>query len=150
MTARLSSALPADAVTISTDAATRPFWEAAKRRQLVACRCASCQAFRMPPTPYCPECRSTDVDWPELSGRGRVYSYAIVHGYPGVSDITLVPVVVELEDAPGVKIVSNVVGIDPEDVHIDMELIVDFHPIADDWMLPIFRPANDQREGDHD
>lgn len=135
-----ATALPAERVHITTDAATEPFWAAAKERRLVAPRCGDCGTFRLPPTPFCPECQSRAVDWRQLSGRGSVYSFAVVHGFPGLPDITLVPAVVELPDAPGVRLVSNVIGVDPQTVRIGLPLVVDFHPISDGWLLPVFRP----------
>jgi uncharacterized OB-fold protein len=95
----------------------------------------------MPPTPFCPQCQSTDVDWTLLSGRATVFSFAVVHGFPGLPDITMVPVVVDLEGAPGARLVSDVVGVGAEDVHIGMELEVFFSPIAGGWKLPLFRVA---------
>lgn len=136
---KLATALPSDVARITTDAVTEPFWQAARSRRLVAPRCTECGTFRLPPTPFCPECQSMSVEWPELSGRGTVYSFAVVHGFPGLPDLTIVPAVVELPDAPGARLVSNVVDIEPEDVRIGMELTVDFHPIRDGWLLPVFR-----------
>ena len=49
--------------------------------------------------------------------------------------------VVDLPDAPGARLVTNVVGVDPADVSIGTELTVDFHPISDGWLLPVFRVA---------
>ena len=134
-----ASALPGEHVTITTDPTTEPFWLAAKQRRLVAPRCEDCGTFRMPPTPYCPECQSRKIDWVELSGRAEVYSFAVVHGHPVVPDIVLVPVVLDLPDAPGARLVSNVIDIDPAEVEIGMQLTVDFHPISDGWLLPVFR-----------
>jgi len=142
--ARRATALPSDAVGIATDTVTEPFWQAAKDRRLVAPRCGDCGTFRLPPTPFCPECQSTAVDWPQLSGRATVYSFAVVHGYPGLPDLTLVPAVVELPDAPGVRLVSNVIGVEPADVRIGLALTVDFHPITDGWLLPVFRVAAEE------
>lgn len=138
----LSTALPTETVRITTNPVTEPFWQAAKERRLVAPRCTSCGTFRLPPTPYCPECQSDGVEFVDLSGRAEVYSFAVVHGFPGLPDVTLVPVVVDLPDAPGARLVSNVVGVDPADVEIGMQLVVDFHPIQDDWLLPVFRVAD--------
>lgn len=138
----LSTAIPGDNIQITTNRTTLPFWEAAKKRRLVVPRCGRCDHFRMPPTAYCPECQSTDIDWVELSGRGEVYSFAIVHGYPGMPDLLLVPAVVSLPDAGGLRIVSNVIDVDPADVNIGDPLAVDFHPIKDDWLLPVFRIAS--------
>jgi uncharacterized OB-fold protein len=141
-----ATARPSETVRITTDPITEPFWQAAKERRLVAQRCAQCGHFRLPPRPYCPECQSAESEWPELSGRAVVYSFAVVHGFPGLPDITLVPVVVDMPDAPGARLVSNVVDVDPESVQIGMELVVDFHPISDGWLLPVFRPASDKEE----
>lgn len=137
----LATALPSELVQITTNPITEPFWQAAKQRRLVAPKCRSCGHFRLPPTPYCPECQSDGVDWTELSGRAEVFSFAVVHGFPGLPDVTLVPVVVDLPDAPGARLVSNVIDIEPTDVHIGMQLVVDFHPITDGWQLPVFRRA---------
>ncbi|MWA03029.1 acyl dehydratase [Actinomadura sp. LD22] len=136
-----AQALPADHVRITTDTSTEPFWQAAKQERLVAPKCAACGTFRLPPTPFCPECQSTEVDWTELSGRATVFSFSVVHGFPGLPDITLVPVILDLPDAPGARLVSNVIDVEPEKVEIGMELEVLFSPISDGWLLPLFRPV---------
>jgi uncharacterized OB-fold protein len=140
-TPQLAVALPGELVNITTSPDTEPFWQAAKQDRLEVPKCGQCGHFRMPPTPFCPECQSTEVEWTQLSGRATVFSFAVVHGFPGLPDITMVPVVVDLEGAPGARLVSDVVDVAPEDVHIGMELAVFFSPIADDWKLPLFRVA---------
>jgi uncharacterized OB-fold protein len=140
-TAALATTVPAEHIRIAVNATTEPFWAAAKEGRLVAPQCADCGTFRLPPTPFCPNCRSTVLDWPELSGEATVYSFAVVHGFPGLPDLVLVPAVLDLPDAPGARLVSNVVDVDPSEVFIGMRLRVDFVPIADGWMLPIFRVA---------
>jgi uncharacterized OB-fold protein len=137
----IATTRPGDTVRITTNTYTEPFWKAAEERRLVAPRCGACGHFRLPPTPFCPNCQSTDVDWVDLSGHAVVYSYAVVHGFPGFPDLVIVPVVVDLPDAPGARLVTNVIDVDPDDVHIGMELRVDFVPIAEGRMLPVFRPA---------
>jgi uncharacterized protein len=139
----LSGVIPGDQVLITTNAVTEPFWLAAKEDRLVAPKCGSCGHFRLPPTPFCPECQSTEVEWVELSGRAEVYSFAVVTEFPGLSGVVLVPAVVDLPDAPGARLVTNVVGVLPEDVTIGMQLVVDFSPIKDGWKLPVFRSASD-------
>jgi uncharacterized OB-fold protein len=136
-----AQALPPDHVRITTDTSTEPFWQAAKEKRLVAPKCADCGTFRLPPTPFCPECQSTNVDWTELSGRATVFSFSVVHGFPGLPDITLVPAILDLPDAPGARLVSNVVDVAPDKVEIGMEVEVLFSPISDGWLLPLFRPA---------
>lgn len=140
-TSARARALPGDQVRISTDPSTEPFWIAARDGRLVACRCGACGAFRMPPTPFCPSCRSTDVEWPELSGRATVFSFSVVHGFPGLPDIVLVPAVLDLDGAPGARLVADLVDVDPAEVSIGLEVEVTFGDIADGWRLPLFRPV---------
>ncbi|NDJ87890.1 zinc ribbon domain-containing protein [Mycolicibacter kumamotonensis] len=138
-TATLATTIPGEHVRIAVNKDTEPFWAAAKQRRLVAPQCGDCGTFRLPPTPFCPNCRSKVVNWIELAGEATVYSFAVVHGFPGMPDLTLVAAVVDLPDAPGARLVSNVVDVAPTDVSIGMRLRVDFAPISDGWMLPIFR-----------
>jgi hypothetical protein len=137
--ATLAATIPGELVRIAVNHTTEPFWAAAKQRRLAAPRCADCDSFRMPPTPFCPNCQSDSIKWVELSGEATVYSFAVVHGFPGMPDLTLVPAVLDLPDAPGARLVSNIVDIVPADVTIGMRVQVDFSPITDDWMLPVFR-----------
>jgi uncharacterized OB-fold protein len=138
-TTTLATTIPGELVHIAMNKTTEPFWQAAKRRRLTAPQCADCGTFRMPPTPFCPNCQSAAVNWVELSGDATVYSFAVVHGFPGLPDLTLVPAVVDLPDAPGARMVSNIVDVAPAEVTIGMPVRVDFSPIADGWLLPIFR-----------
>ncbi|HXL63015.1 MAG TPA: zinc ribbon domain-containing protein, partial [Mycobacterium sp.] len=66
--ATLATTIPGEHVRIAVNHTTEPFWEAAKQRRLVAPQCTDCGSFRMPPTPFCPNCRSRSVNWIELSG----------------------------------------------------------------------------------
>lgn len=137
----LSAALPADKVHITTDTYTEPFWQAAKEERLVAPKCGECGHFRLPPTPFCPECRSREVEWTELSGRAEVFSFSVLHGFPGLPDLTLVAAVLDLPDAPGARLVTNIVDADPTKVAIGDRVEVFFSPISDGWKVPLFRPV---------
>ncbi|GAC1654296.1 MAG: OB-fold domain-containing protein [Mycobacterium sp.] len=140
-TAAVATTIPGEHVRIAVDRHTEPFWQAAKDGRLTAPKCADCNTFRLPPTPFCPSCQSTVVDWVELSGNATVFSFAVMHGIPGMPELTVVAAVVDLPDAPGARLVTNIVGIDSGTVTIGMPLHVDFSPIADGWMLPVFRAS---------
>ena len=56
-----------------------PFWDAARRHQLVVQRCLDCGAHRFPAREVCSRCLSRRVEWHPVSGRGRVFSIAIMH-----------------------------------------------------------------------
>jgi len=136
-------AVPGDHIRITTDAWTEPFWQAAKEHRLTAAQCGNCGHFRMPPTAFCPECQSQNVKWPTLPGTGTVFSFAICtrSPFPDVPDFVYVPVVVDLDGAPGARLVTNLVGVLAENVAIGDKVRVDWNPIQDEWVLPIFRPA---------
>ncbi|HEX5566280.1 MAG TPA: Zn-ribbon domain-containing OB-fold protein, partial [Streptomyces sp.] len=117
------------------------FWfEAAKEHRLLIQRCASCAALRHPPGPCCPQCTSLEWDTVEASGHGRVYSYTVNHHprHPAF-EFPLVVAVVEL--AEGTRLITNLVGIAPEEVEIDMPVVLDWLDADPDLSLPVFRPA---------
>jgi uncharacterized protein len=133
-------ALPGETIQITTNPNTEPFWQAAKAHRLTACQCGDCGAFRMPPTAYCPECSSNKANFPELPGTGTVFSFAICNRNPANGEpYVYVPIVVTLDDAPGVHLNANVSGCDAEDVHIGMKVTVDWTNIANGWVLPNFK-----------
>jgi hypothetical protein len=116
------------------------FWEAAADGRLVAQRCRDCHRLRHPPRPMCPHCRSVAQEVVTLSGRGTLYSYAILHHpqHPAF-DYPVLAALVDLDE--GVRIVSNLTGIDPQDIRIGMPLEVQFEPTADGGQVPAFRPV---------
>lgn len=142
MSEPLARAVPGDHIRITTDTSTEPFWQAAKEERLTAPKCRQCGTFHMPPRPYCPECQSQEFEWPTLPGTASVYSFAVCHKspYPDVPDFDYVPVVVDLDGAPGARLVSNLVDINPAEVSIGMQVTVAWNPIQDGWKLPIFKP----------
>ena len=117
------------------------FWEGARRGELLIQRCTSCGTLRHPPGPGCASCGSLDWDTVRASGKGTVFSYA-VHHYPPIPgfDYPLLVGLIELDE--GVRLISNIAGIDPGDVEIGMDVEVFFEEFADELTLPQFRPAS--------
>jgi uncharacterized OB-fold protein len=141
MSGKLSQALPGDHVHIGMDTWTEPFWQAAKEEKLTACQCGNCGTFRMPPTPYCPECQSQKVEWPALPGTATIYSFAVCDRspFPDVPDFVYIPIIVEMDGAPGVRLVSNLIGADPTQVAIGQKITVAWNDISEGWKQPVFR-----------
>lgn len=95
-----------------TDTDGAPFWEYAARGELRVQACTDCTEPRFPPRPCCPHCRSFASEWRLTSGRGRVWSYVVPHppllpDYAAQAPYNVV--LVELEDAPRVRLVGNLV-----------------------------------------
>ncbi|GIH71393.1 bifunctional MaoC family dehydratase N-terminal/OB-fold nucleic acid binding domain-containing protein [Sphaerimonospora thailandensis] len=115
------------------------FWFAAARdHRLVIQRCASCQVLRHPPGPCCAHCGSFDWDTVEASGRGHVYSFVVNHHprHPAF-EYPLIVAVVEL--AEGTRLITNLVGVTPEEVEIGMPVVLDWLDADPDLSLPVFR-----------
>ena len=76
----------------------------------------------------------------QLSGRGAIHSYVIVHQpqLPGFS-YPLPVALVEL--AEGVRLVANLVGVSPQEVRIGMPVEVEFVEVAPDYVLYAFHPG---------
>jgi hypothetical protein len=121
--------------------AMAPFWEAARRRELVVQRCGACGAARFPARDLCSRCLSRQVTWTPVSGRGTVFSYAVMHQvyHPGFADeVPYAVVVIELEE--GARLVSNLVDCPIEAIRIGMPVEVVFDAVSPDVTLPKFRP----------
>ena len=115
--------------------------EAAELRGVVH-RCTTCAHTRHPPAPLCPECRSTDADWQELSGRGEVYTYTIGHRpIAGGQELPFLIAVISLEDSGGIRMISNLVEVSPDEVEIGMPVELVWEDMSADLAIPRFRPA---------
>ena len=122
---------------------TAPYWDAARRGQLIVQFCGRCEHRPFPPRTRCPACGAGDLEWGAVSGTGTVHTFTVAHRppHPVFADgCPLVIAIVELTEGP--HLISNVVDCDPTEVHIGMPLMVTFEEVDDsDIRLPVFAPA---------
>lgn len=124
------------------DDASRPFFEAAQRDELVVPRCPACRAHVVPGSLACTECYHPDLEWVPASGRGTLFTFGIVHKlfHPAfAADLPYNVAVVELEEGP--RINTNIVGVANEDLRVGMPVTVVFEAGETGFKLPRFRPA---------
>jgi uncharacterized protein len=121
-------------------AASRPYWDAAKRHELMLQRCGACNAFIYYPRDRCPQCLSDQLKWQPVSGRGKVYSYTVVRraSTRSFADKPYVLAIVELDE--GVRMTTNVEA-PPEAIKIGMPVAVWFDDVTPDRTLVKFKPA---------
>lgn len=119
----------------------RFFFEGARRGELLVQRCDGCEGLIHPPSPHCPTCGSFHQTPSPMSGRAVVHTFIVNH-HPQVAafDYPLVVAVVELEE--GVRLVTDLIGVEPADVHIGMEVEVAFTEVDDLLTLPLFTPRS--------
>lgn len=128
-------AMPTPGVSLDS----RPWWDAAAEHRLVVQTCGSCGERRHPPSPVCPACSSSDVAWDEVAPRGRVYTFTIVRQafLPALGDVLpYVVAAVELDDAPGVRLFTNVVGDGALDVAIGEPVEIVFEDMGPGLAVP--------------
>ena len=119
-----------------------PYWKAAKRHKLAIPHCKSCGHYWFPPSQRCTNCLSADMEWAEVSGRGKVYSFVTFHRvfHPAFEEeVPYVVALVELEEGP--RMLTNVIGIPPEEVRCEMKVKVTFDDVTPDATVPKFVPA---------
>ena len=123
---------------------SRGFWEGCRAHELRILRCRECGTYVHQPAPLCHACNASELDWQRVSGRGRVYSWVVVHHgtLPGFSRETpYVVAFIELAEQPGLRILSNVIDCDPSELCDGFEVSVTFVDAGDEVSLPVFRPA---------
>ena len=87
----------------------------------------------------CPVCHSLEFEIIDLAGDGVVYTYAILH-HPQNPAFEY-PVLAALGDLDeGVRVLSNLVEVDPSDITVGMPVTVDFRPTRHDGAVPVFKP----------
>ena len=130
----------ADGIIPTPTPETAPYWAAATAERLSIQRCRACGRHYFYPRSFCPRCQSADVEWTEVSGRGRLISY-VINYRPFPCTGTGAPQVialVELEE--GVRMLTNIVDSsgEPEGLPLDAPVSVAFEPRGD-LKVPVFR-----------
>jgi uncharacterized OB-fold protein len=115
-----------------------PFWSATRDGRLVVQRCVECGRAQLYARAHCLSCRGP-VEWVDASGEGTVYSYTVIRQNPSRSFRHLLPFVVALVDLDeGPRVMTNVVGRNPDEVRIGARVRVRFEPVSDEASLPMF------------
>lgn len=119
------------------------FWTAGRDGRLRIQRCGDCGAYRHPPAPICPSCRSTEWSAEPVSGDGTIVAMTVnwQPWLPGFDPPYVVANVALAED-PSIHLTTNIVGVGPDDVEIGQRVRVTFEAHEDVW-LPVFEPTGD-------
>ena len=118
---------------------TEFFWEGIRDGKLLIQKCSDCGILRHPCRPMCGDCQSTNWESIEASGKGTVHSYTVMHHPPVPGYGFPIPIgLIDLEE--GTRIVANIKGGEPDDIHIGMkvECLIEAAGEDDDLMLPFF------------
>ena len=125
------------------DNASRHYWKSAAEGRLVIQRCTSCGAYQFYPRALCVTCAG-ETEWVDASGRGTLHTFTIIRQNRSPAFAALSPYavgIVELDE--GVRMMSNIVDCDVEQIEVGLALEVVLLQAAEDVGLPFWRPVAD-------
>lgn len=119
----------------------RHFWQSGERGELCFLYCDECAHYVHPPQPLCPGCLGKALAPRAVSGRARVLTFTLNH-QPWVPspDHPYCIAIVEIDEQPGLRLMTNIVNCPAEEVSIDMPVRVLFEHHDDVW-IPVFEPV---------
>jgi uncharacterized OB-fold protein len=125
--------------------AGKRYWAAAAKGVLLIPKCLECGRSFWHPRPRCPHCGSDRVDWIESSGSGTIHTFTVVRQSADLYFKSKVPyavamVEVEIEQGPGVRIMSNIIDCPLDALRIGMPVVAVFEQVSEQVAIPLFRP----------
>jgi uncharacterized OB-fold protein len=117
------------------DAATEPYFTAAKQGVLKLRRCTACQKPHFYPRALCPFCLG-DTEWIDAKGTGEIYSVSVTRR---AGPIPYAIAYVKLDE--GVTMLTNIVDCDLDALRIGQRVKVCFKPAEGEAAIPMFTPA---------
>ena len=122
--------------------AAEPYWAATREQRLDLQWCRACERAIHFPREACPRCLGTDLEFRPASGLGTVYAVSVMPkpGNPGMAGRA--PYAVALVDLDeGVRLLTNIVDVDPWSVAVGQRVGVAWEALADGRHLPVFAPV---------
>jgi uncharacterized OB-fold protein len=124
------------------------FWTSGADGKLRFLRCTDCRKFVHPPSPVCPVCLGTDLAPEAVSGRATVESFTVneQQWVPGSEPYVIAWVAIV--EQPDVRLTTNLVGVEEDEVEIGMPVKVAFEKAGDEIYLPLFSPVSSPAKAD--
>ena len=124
------------------DEENRPWWEAAQRHELYIQKCRDCGDLRFHPRALCTNCMSSRTEWVRCKGTGQIYTFTVTNqNQAGGFRDSLPYVMAWVEVDEGLKMLTNLVDCDPDQVKIGMPVEAVFDDVTPEVTLVKFRPA---------
>ncbi len=125
------------------DEESRPYWEAGRDGVMSFASCEDCGALLHPPQPVCRYCRSEHIGRRTVSGRGVVVGFTVnVQQWDPRFVPPYVIATVAIEDDPRVRVLTNIVDVDPSEVRVGMVVEPRFECSEDVW-IPLHAPTGE-------
>ncbi len=122
-------------------AANEHFWRGGAEGRLQFLRCVACGYWIHPPQPVCPSCYRKELEVAAASGLATVATFTLNHQpWVPAPDHPYAIAIVELDEQPGLRLMTNIVNCPVESVRIGMRVRVIFEQRDDVW-IPLFEPV---------
>ena len=124
------------------------YWREIKYRyRLIGERCSKCGSIYFPRRKICPRCGSRELTDHKLSEKGRLASWTVVRNPPKEYEkyAPYAVALIELDD--GVRVLSQLVDVEPEEIKAGMRVEATFRKIKEEGTSGIieygykFRPV---------
>jgi uncharacterized OB-fold protein len=121
------------------------FYKFCTERRLMGLKCRGCGKVTVPPRSACAYCGGADLAWTELSGRGKLISYTVLHFAPAQFQ-QMAPYAVGIVEFPeNVRLMGMVRNAAFENLTVGMDLQVDFDTAVSkewpQWPRYFFKPS---------
>lgn len=118
------------------------FWTSGQDGRLRFRRCRVCRSYQHPIGPVCRTCGSSELEPEAVSGKGVVVGFTVNHhqwspAFPPPYVIAMVAI----DEDPRVRLTTNLVDVDPDEVAVGQAVEVRFEHLEDVW-LPVFTPVS--------
>jgi uncharacterized OB-fold protein len=111
-------------VSFTVEAKTAEFIRYLEEGKVMASRCKKCGVSYFPPKADCPSCLSSEVEWFEVKGEGKLMSYTKVNYGPTGFEADA-PYILALGEFDGVQILARLSrDIGENDIKVGMSLTV--------------------------
>jgi uncharacterized OB-fold protein len=121
------------------------FYKFLSQSKLMAAKCQKCGKIHLPPRPICDNCYSQEFTWTEVSGKGKLLTYTVIHVAPAQFQALAPYMVGIIQLDSGLKLPGMISGVSESQVKVGMELAIDFNACASGpawphWQRYCFRP----------
>jgi uncharacterized OB-fold protein len=109
-----------------------------------AYKCVDCGMVIAPPSGSCYGCGNNNMEWTDVSGKGKLVSFTVIHVAPEefVEEVPYYVAIIELEE--GTRVSARLLGFDPlkpEEVSLGIPVKIDFEKGKSGKTYLAFRPA---------
>ena len=115
------------------------YWESAKNNKLMIQYSKNNKEYFLYSKQLISNIDSDDIEWKEVSGRGKIYSFTEVYAAAGPSFKEETPyIVASIELEEGARIISNIINANKEEILIGKRVKVKFDKQSENLTIPKF------------